>query len=111
LKNTDSFFIFLSRGPPILLTDFESRFLGKEIIGVFGSRFGKSGMSILMSVFSSFGLLSSLRHLSYLSLTASIGWVSSAYWLSSMLPKQAEAQAVVEERRRKMQKEKETKAD
>ena len=27
--------------------DFESRYVGKEIIGVFGSRFGKSGMSLL----------------------------------------------------------------
>ena len=27
--------------------DFESRYVGKEVIGVFGSRFGKSGMSLL----------------------------------------------------------------
>ena len=27
--------------------DFESRFVGKEVIGVFGSRFGKSGMSLM----------------------------------------------------------------
>ena len=27
--------------------DFESRYLGKEILGVFGSRFGKSGMSLM----------------------------------------------------------------
>ena len=27
--------------------DFESRYVGKEIIGVLGSRFGKSGMSLL----------------------------------------------------------------
>ena len=27
--------------------DFESRYVGKEIIGVFGSRFGKSGMSLM----------------------------------------------------------------
>jgi hypothetical protein len=30
--------------------DFESRYVGKEIIGVFGSRFGKSGMSLLYVV-------------------------------------------------------------
>lgn len=91
--------------------DFESRFLGKEIIGVFGSRFGKSGMSLLISGVSSLGLLSSLRELSYLSLTANTGWIFSTYWLSSMLPKQAEAQAVVEERRRTLQKEIESKED
>ena len=30
--------------------DFESRFVGKEVIGVFGSRFGKSGMSLMYVV-------------------------------------------------------------
>lgn len=32
--------------------DFESRFMGKEVIGVFGSRFGKSGMSLMYVVYS-----------------------------------------------------------
>ena len=40
--------------------DFESRYLGKEVIGVFGNRFGKSGISLVLSglgaLFGSFGV-------------------------------------------------------
>ena len=84
--------------------DFESRFVGKEIIGVFGSRFGKSGMSLLLSGLTASGLLSSsLRPLSYFSLAASTAWVASTWWLSNLLPKKADAQRTVEERRRKIE--------
>jgi ATP/ADP translocase len=57
--------------------DYESRFVGKEVISVLGSRFGKSGVSLVLSALTSAGLLSSLRDLSYLSLTASAGWIFS----------------------------------
>jgi ATP/ADP translocase len=84
--------------------DFESRFVGKEIIGVFGSRFGKSGMSLLLSGLTATGLLSSsLRPLSFFSLAASTAWVSTTWWLSNLLPRKAEAQRTVEERKRKME--------
>lgn len=84
--------------------DFDSRFVGKEIIGVFGSRFGKSGMSLLLSGLTATGLLSSsLRPLSFFSLAASTAWVSSTWWLSRLLPKKAEAQRTVVERRRMME--------
>jgi ATP/ADP translocase len=80
--------------------DFESRYVGKEIIGVFGNRFGKSGMSLLLSgltfAFGNFGI----RELSLLSTGASAMWLASGWNLSQLVPKQAEAQKIVEERRR-----------
>jgi len=83
--------------------DFESRYLGKEIVGLFGSRFGKSGMSLLLS-----GLTLALgetyfgfRELLHLSVFAASAWLSSSWWLSTLLPKRADAQAAVEKRQRK----------
>jgi len=74
---------------------------GKEIIGVFGNRFGKSGMSLVLSLltyaFGNFGL----HQLSLLSLLASTTWMSTSWWLSGLVPNQAEAQEMVEERRKK----------
>lgn len=80
--------------------DYESRYMGKEIIGVFGSRFGKSGMSWVLSGLAllSHGATSTPEFLSKLSLGGSLLWAASSWWLSTMLPKQAEAQAIVEER-------------
>jgi ATP/ADP translocase len=79
--------------------DFESRYVGKEIIGVFGSRFGKSGMALLVSAFTAlFGGAFGLRQLSWFAFGISSTWLSSTMWLSSLLPRKAEAQAIVEER-------------
>jgi TLC ATP/ADP transporter len=84
--------------------DFESRFVGKEIIGVFGSRFGKSGISLLLSGLTASGLLSSsLWPLSMLSLILSSSWVGSTFWLSSLLPSKDEAQRTVVERARRLE--------
>ena len=83
--------------------DFESRYLGKEIIGVFGNRFGKSGMSLLLSVLSyTFGTFG-IRELSALSTVASFSWLSCSVRLSQLLPKRKEAEAAVEQRRRQQQ--------
>lgn len=74
--------------------DFESRFVGKEVIGVFGYRFGKSGMSLLLSgmtgIFGSdfFGL----KELSYLSSLASLIWFSCIMRLSNLIPTRQEAE-------------------
>jgi len=74
--------------------DFESRFVGKEVIGVFGYRFGKSGMSLLLSgltgIFGSdfFGL----KELSYLSSLASFIWFSCIMRLSNLIPTRQEAE-------------------
>ena len=80
--------------------DFESRYLGKEIVGVFGSRFGKSGMALLLSGMTHllgethFGF----RQLLHCSMFAGSAWMSSTWWLSSLLPGKAKAQATVEMR-------------
>jgi ATP/ADP translocase len=66
--------------------DFESRYLGKEVIGVFGNRLGKSGMSFLLSLITSmFGNLG-LQGLSCLSTGASMLWLIYAFRLSSAIP-------------------------
>lgn len=71
--------------------DFESRYVGKEIIGVFGYRFGKSSMSLCLSaltaVFGNFGL----QELSVLTTGASLLWLSSAWKLSNLVPTRKEA--------------------
>ena len=81
--------------------DFESRFVGKEIISVFGSRLGKSGMSLLLSALAAVNLLPGV---SSLALTASSTWMVCTWWLSSLLPTKAAAQRTVEERREREQK-------
>lgn len=71
--------------------DFDSRYLGKEIIGVFGYRFGKSGMSLalsgLTSLYGNFGL----QQLSYLTTGASVIWLASAWQLSNRVLTRSEA--------------------
>lgn len=74
--------------------DFESRFVGKEVIGVFGYRFGKSlmslGLSGLTSVMGSFGL----QELSILSNLVAFTWLSTAWKLSNLVPTREEAETV-----------------
>lgn len=86
--------------------DFESRYLGKEVIGVFGNRFGKSGMSLVLSawtfIFGRFGVMS----LTKLSTLASFTWMASAWRLSGGLPTKEQAQATVDQRRKEQDNEK-----
>jgi cadmium resistance protein CadD (predicted permease) len=87
--------------------DFESRYVGKEIIGVLGSRFGKSGMSLFLSGLTGlFGSAFGVRQLIYLAFGSSGAWMGSTWWLSSMLPKQSEAEAIVANRNQKQKEEK-----
>jgi len=66
--------------------DFESRYVGKEVIGVFGNRLGKSVMSLALSVITStFGNLG-LQGLSCLTAGASFCWLIYASQLSSVIP-------------------------
>mmetsp|Transcript_14490 Transcript_14490/g.20661 ORF Transcript_14490/g.20661 Transcript_14490/m.20661 type:complete len:638 (+) Transcript_14490:569-2482(+) len=71
--------------------DFNSRFVGKEIISVFGYRFGKSGMSLalsgLSSLFGDFGV----RELSSLSTGASMLWLMAAWNVGKLVPTRANA--------------------
>jgi len=72
--------------------DFESRYVGKEVIGVFGYRFGKSLMSLalsgLTSVVGNFGL----HQLSILSSLVACGWLQTAWKLSTYVPTRQEAE-------------------
>ena len=82
--------------------DYESRFLGKEVIGVLGYRFGKSAASLALSALtSSFGAMG-LRELSYFTTGAAGAWLGTAWKLSTLVPTRAEA----EETYNKMKKEK-----
>jgi hypothetical protein len=73
--------------------DFESRFVGKEIIGVFGYRLGKSLMSLSLAVMTTaFGNFN-LQQLSIFSNVAAVVWAKTAWNLSNLVPTRAEAQA------------------
>jgi ATP:ADP antiporter, AAA family len=80
--------------------DFESRYVGKEVIGVLGSRLGKSGMSIVLSGLTALGLTSNVRSLIHLALGAVSMWFSSTMWLSFLIPSKEKAQAIVKERQK-----------
>eukprot|EP00554_Chaetoceros_debilis_P001069 CAMPEP_0194087252 /NCGR_PEP_ID=MMETSP0149-20130528/24158_1 /TAXON_ID=122233 /ORGANISM="Chaetoceros debilis, Strain MM31A-1" /LENGTH=560 /DNA_ID=CAMNT_0038770545 /DNA_START=207 /DNA_END=1889 /DNA_ORIENTATION=+ len=79
--------------------DFESRFLGKEIISVFGYRFGKSGMSLalsgLTSMFGDFGL----QQLSFLTGGAAGVWLLAAFNVSNLVFTRAEAEIMYQSKR------------
>jgi len=76
--------------------DFESRFLGKEIIGVFGYRFGKSLISLSLSALTSIFGQFDLQSLSVLSDLAAVAWAKTAWNLSCLVPTRKEAQASYE---------------
>lgn len=78
--------------------DFDSRYIGKEIIGVFGSRFGKSGISLIISGFAYSGTLRTAVELPFLSVSACSLWLMGTFWLSTLIPSKAEAQRIVEKR-------------
>lgn len=71
--------------------DYESRYLGKEVIGVLGYRFGKSAASLLLSgLTSSFGVIG-LKELSYFTTGAATLWLKTAWSLSTLVPTREEA--------------------
>ena len=72
--------------------DFESRFLGKEIIGVFGYRFGKSCISLSLSALTSMFGQFDLQSLSVMADLAAVTWAKMAWNLSSLVPTKKEAQ-------------------
>ena len=89
--------------------DFESRFLGKEIISVFGYRFGKSGMSLalsgLTSVFGNFGL----QQLSCLTGGAAFLWLTAAWNVSNRVLSRADAQSLYQSKKKTSDKKKKSK--
>ena len=85
--------------------DFDSRYLGKEVIGVFANRFGKSGMSLILSGMTSIlppGYLGA-RQLSQLSVVVGSIWTSCSVWLSKHVVTNKQAEAAVQERQQKQQ--------
>lgn len=81
--------------------DFESRFVGKEIIGVFGYRLGKSLMSLSLSALTSaFGDFN-LQTLSIFCNVAGLAWAKTAWDLSSLVPTRQQAQDSYDAARKK----------
>jgi ATP/ADP translocase len=81
--------------------DYESRFVGKEIIGVFGYRFGKSLISLSMSVLTSMFGQFDLHALSILSDITAFAWAKAAWDLSSLVPTRRQATEQFENRSKK----------
>ena len=81
--------------------DYESRFLGKEVIGVLGYRFGKSGASLALSaITSSFlggGGAMGVRGLSHFATAAAGLWLVAAWRLSNLVPTKEEAEEAYRE--------------
>ena len=73
--------------------DYESRFVGKEVIGVFGYRFGKSLMSLTLSGLSlCFAGTSGVQQLSIISSGMAFLWLRTAWQLSLLVPTRQEAE-------------------
>jgi ATP/ADP translocase len=64
-----------------------------SVIGVFGYRFGKSLMSLLLSAITAVCPGFGLPKLSLLSTGVCVGWMGTAWQLSNMVPTRAEAEA------------------
>lgn len=79
--------------------DFESRYLGKEVIGVFANRFGKSGMSIILSFLTPLGV--GVAQLSQMAVAVASLWTASSIWLSGTTVTNAEAERLVQARQEK----------
>jgi len=71
--------------------DYDSRFLGKEIISVLGYRFGKSGMSLALSLLTRLFGNFDVHNLSQLTTGASVAWLAAAWNLSNLIPSRSEA--------------------
>ena len=77
--------------------DFDSRYMGKEIIAVFANRFGKSGMAVILSFlqFSMGTRTGNSQLLIGMALFVSLGWWISFISLSPRLMTQVEADRAV----------------
>lgn len=77
--------------------DFDSRYMGKEIVAVFANRFGKSGMAVILSILQFFvgTRTANAQLLIGMAMFVSLGWWISCISLSSRLMSQDEAELVV----------------
>ena len=84
--------------------DFESRYVGKEVIGVFANRFGKSGMSMIVSIMTAQFPGIGVAQLSQFSVLVASFWTSCSIWLSRNVVSNIEAERRVQERQQNSKK-------
>jgi len=68
--------------------DYESRFIGKEIVGVLGNRVGRSGISLALSVITKYYGELQLRTLSCTSFLLGLSWFCCGLRMSRLIPTQ-----------------------
>lgn len=79
--------------------DFESRYVGKEVIGVFANRFGKSGMSMILSFMTAtFPSIVGVPSLATFAVIVGSFWTSCSFWLSRNVMTNQEADRQVSAR-------------
>jgi ATP/ADP translocase len=79
--------------------DFDARYLGKEVIGVFANRFGKSGTSMILSGLTGLGLMAkSTRPMSQLAVGVGALWSACSIYLSGHVVTNRQAEEQVQQR-------------
>ncbi|VEU34715.1 unnamed protein product [Pseudo-nitzschia multistriata] len=80
--------------------DFDARYLGKEVIGVFANRFGKSGTSMILSALTGMGIMAkSTRPMSQLAVGVGALWSACSFYLSQHVATNKQAEEKVQRRR------------
>ena len=79
----------------------ENQMEGKEVLGVFGYRFGKSLMSLVLSAITAVFGKTGLRELSVLSSLVCFSWLQTAWRVSVLVPTRSEAQEHYEKEKKK----------
>ena len=73
--------------------DYESRFVGKEIIGLFANRFGKSGMAVALSILAS---KVTLQQVSSMASVLTVLWFVVSLHVVKLVFEQGKGRAVVQ---------------
>jgi len=102
LKTTDYSIRNLANEMVYQPLDFDARYLGKEVIGVFANRFGKSGTSMILSGLTTiFGFaVTSTRPLSQLAVAVGGIWSVCSIYLSNHVITNRQAEEQVRQQRR-----------
>ena len=103
LKSTDYSVRNLANEMVYQPLNFDARYLGKEVIGVFANRFGKSGTSIILAGLTTmFGFASkSSRPLSQLAVGVGAVWSACSIYLSNNVITNKQAEELVVQRQRR----------
>lgn len=72
--------------------DYESRYFGKEVLGVVGYRFGKSAMSLVLSAIAAVDSSFTVAKQSAVAHAVGWAWCASAWNLSSLVPTREQAE-------------------